>query len=382
MSLAVLGGIGRGLQEGSQFVRQRRMDDATLDLRNQQLQLQKDQLAQQTKESDARLSLLNEEAGWKRTDRAAAENELKRKSAYNNLYGSVVKELGPDADPLNIRATVGQRWAESGLAKAEEMEPLLTAASDLRKRGLMQAFETGDIATIETALSKQSGKPMKLAVRQTKDALGLPDRVFSVLGPDGKPVSEMSEAQLGMLIGVDRMAQKKAQAELVKTASEVQENKAQASAAQAAAGASSAQAGKYRAETTQTDLENEGLRALDPKVRGTKAGAGSETPDMKNAKFMVQVGLAATPGEAFQKLQQDKLLGETVRLMSNDVTAMRDPEAAFARARKMVESSSVPVPAAAPTPGQPVKVGSVAEAKSLPKGTRFIAPDGKTRIVQ
>lgn len=371
MSLAVLGGIGRGLQEGSQYVRQRRMDDAILDLRNQQLQLQRDQLAQQTKESDARLSLLNEEAGWKRADRGRAEAEAARQTAYNTLYSSVVKELGPDADPLNIRATVGQRWAESGQAKPDELQPLLEASSELRKRGLMQAFETGDIPTIEAALSKQSGKPLRLAVRQSKDALGLPDRVFSVLGPDGKPVSEMSEAQLGMLIGVDRMTQKKAQAELLKTGSEIKENEAQAVSARAAAGASSAQANKYKQEARQTELENEGLAAMDPKVRTTKKGGESLSPEEKLANFLVRAGRAADTGQAFDLIRKDKLMGETIRLMSNDVTAMRDPEAAMARASKMIDAATAP----------PEKRYTPEEAKRLPKGTRFLATDGVYRVV-
>lgn len=371
MSLAVLGGIGRGLQEGSQYVRQRRMDDATLDLRNQQLQLQRDQLNQQTKESEARLSLLNEEAGWKRSDRSRAEAEVARQTAYNTLYSSVVKELGADADPLSIRATVGQRWAESGQARSDELQPLLEASSELRKRGLMQAFETGDIPTIEAALSKQSGKPLRLTVRPTKDAMGLPDRIFSVVGPDGKPVSEMSEAQLGMLIGVDRMSQKKAQAELLKTGSEIKENEAQAVSARAAAGASSAQAGKYKAETEQTKLENEGLAALDPKLRTTKKGADNLPPEGKLAKYLVQVGRAETEGQAIDLIRKDKLLGETIRIMSNDVSALRDPEGAMARASKMVDAATAPAE----------KRYTPEEAKRLPKGTRFLATDGVYRVV-
>lgn len=375
MSLSVLGGIGRGLQEGSQFVRQRRMDDATLDLRNQQLDLQRNQLAQQTKESDARLSMLNEEANWKRTDRGRAEAEAARQAEYGSLLSQTMQEMGPDADPLSVRITAGERWVKAGKAKPGELEEIMKANGEFRQRGLLQAFETGDLPTIEGLLAKQMKRNVRVTVQQTKDAFGFPDRIFTVVGDDGKPLSQLSESQLGFMMGVDRSTQKKTQAELAKTASEIGENNAQAVSARASAGASSAQAGKYKEEARQTQLENEGLSALDPKLRTTKASGSSETSEMKNARFMVQVGLAKTPAEAFTKLQQDKLLGETVRLMSNDVTAMRDPEGAFNRARAMVQAGG-----SEPTTG-PVKVNSTEEAKALPKGTKFVAPDGKVRVV-
>jgi hypothetical protein len=348
--LAVLGGIGRGLQEGSQYVRQRRMDDATLDLRNQQLQLQRDQLDQQTKESDARLSLLNEEAGWKRSDRGRAEAEMQRRGVLDKIVTDTWSELGVDADPLAVNAEIFKRSAASGLARREELEPLIGHAKQFRQRGITAALRTGNMDAVTKAMSDAIGEPVRIQVAPAKDEFGRPDRVFTVVGNDGKPRGSMNTMQIASLLGADDiLADEERRVKREEVVSKTEENRAQAGAARAAAGASSAQAGKYRAETEGRRLENEGLAAVDPQRRVT---AAKDAPAAVREAEWYRTATAEQRAafDQVKKLSDDpKVAAEAIRLMATSLDP-KTPEQAVADVKRIYELSGSGQSAAAPRP--------------------------------
>lgn len=318
--LDVLGGIGKGLMQGSQFIHQARQSQQQQDLNN------------------AKLSLLQEEADWKRQERESATNERQRLAELDQLSVQTWQEMGPDADPLQVSSEVFKRTLASGKARRSEIEPLLASVKELRQRGVTQALRLGDPGKLGEALSSSFGQRVSIQPTKGKDEFGRDSQLFAVMGEDGQPIKTFTMMQLGSILGADDiLADQERQLKMEETRSKAVENQAQAGAAKASAAASYANAGKYNEQTRGERLANEGLAALAPAERA-RAGRGSGGPDGplstmgKEAADLVSAGLAKDVGEAMEMIRTDRSLGEALRIAAESPTFFTLPESQKAAA--------------------------------------------------
>lgn len=316
--LATLAGIGQGLMQGSQFVQ------------HQNLQ-------------NARLGMLEEQQGWARQDREAQQAEQQRMAQMAQLHRQAWQEAGPEADPLEVGSMVFRRAVQSGFAKPEEIEQLSGQVQQLRQRGILKAVRTGDLNALSDVFSREFGRPVQVRIGMGDDGFGGRAPVYSVVGQDNRPLMQMTAPQVGALLGLDELMAE-------------QERAAGIAGKQATAEKDRAAASKYRAEAGNVGREKQGditfaeYQKLSPEERaayGEFKGAGkgsgeSLTSDAKNARYMVQVGLAETEAEAFQVLRDDSNMRHILALMAQNPRAAADPQRAYREAESLVKGGRTP----------------------------------------
>lgn len=336
--LNLLGGIGKGLMTGSQFIQQKNAQD---------MQLQQNQ---------ARLGMLQEDMNWQRQDRAEKQAEKTRLAELDQIAASTWSEMGPEADPLQVSSEIFKRSVTSGKAKRAEIEPLLKSVKELRQRGVTAALRMGDAGKLGDALSQSFGRRVSVQPTQGADEFGRPSQLFTVMGEDGTPLRSFTMMQLGSILGADDiLADQERQLKLEELRSKSVENEAQAVAARASAGASGAQAGKYRAETEQVRLENTGLAALAPAERA-RSKSGNIPAAIQEAEWF----RAATPEqkaayERVKKISDDpRVASEAMRLLTADAQIMggMTPETAVQKVQQTYDLASGRAPTKAPAAPQ------------------------------
>lgn len=304
--LALLGGVGKGLLAGSQFVQNK----------NQQ---------------DARLGMLQEQHQASMDDRKREGEERERSDMFGRLQMNIRSQYS-DRPREEQEAMIVEQGLKAGIMKPAEYEQAMQTKAKLDKLGLTEelkkAYTTGDVS----GLSKRYGTPLNIA--KFKNQWGEDDVMIST--PTGQ---QLPFSWFASIEGVDAFAKmQEAQQEAAKTRSEITENQAQAIAARASAGASSARSGLYHEQTRGERLSNEGLAALAPaeRTRASRAAGGEgATALQKDAAYLVRNGLAPDLAAAVERLRSDP--GEsTVRNLTAQILAdARNRKMTAADARQM-----------------------------------------------
>ncbi|MCK0511947.1 hypothetical protein [Aromatoleum buckelii] len=221
--LDLLGGLGKGLMQGSQFIQQKNTQDAQL--RNQETHLQQNQ---------ARLDMLNEEHGWNRDQQAVKKLEAERQARVRGIHAKRWREAGPDADPVAVNAGIFSDLAASGDLAPDQIEQLMPAVNRFRESGLIGAIKSRDPVRLKSGIESMYGAGATFSTAPGKDEFGGKTTVFTILGPDGKPSDVLTEAGLGALVGVSDMRdEQERQLKLRELHSRTVENQAQTRAADA-----------------------------------------------------------------------------------------------------------------------------------------------------
>lgn len=313
--LNILGGLAQGISQGL----------------NNTMTIQNNRARQ--KESDARLSMLQDEHNWKQKQREAEKAEQERLSQYNNEYRTLAGEM--EMGTPDFYRELSKRTFK--FAKPDELEALDKKLKDLEGSELGDALLYGDTDKASSVFTRKFGEPVQIVQQAGKDAFGNPQPVWSAVGQSGRQYFSMPAAELGALHGRQEMLDiAKSRREDAKTLGEVSRDKAAASASYASAGAANALA-------RQRDVETEGLKAVPPEHRASRGSSGeSLTADAKNARYMVSIGLAKDEADAWRKIQLDSNLRHVLGLMSQNPRAMANPQQAFREAQAIVEGGSSP----------------------------------------
>lgn len=231
IGLDVLGGIGKGLMQGTQFVQQKNMQD-------EQLALQMRQASELSQMRQAQAARLDEDQQWQRQDRARLEQERQQQADYQTLFREVAGELGENATPETLGAEVLKRGLRSGRIPQAEVQPLMAQASKLRALGVTNAFRRGDVAELSRIMSGpgQYNRPVRMELSKGQDEFGQPSDRYRVVDETGQTLADFSPLQLGSILGADDLLDEYEQRTKIKQAqSATRENEAQARAADALA---------------------------------------------------------------------------------------------------------------------------------------------------
>lgn len=270
--LNLLGGIGKGLMAGSEFILKQREHEQTGAYRRAAA----DYYKQRTASDQAKLQQDND--------------ERQQLADYSALLQETAAELGPDVAPETLGAEVLRRGLAAGRIPRTELEPLLGHARKARQLGITQALRLGDVGRLGEIFSAQYKKPVDMGLVEGKDELGRPTNLYRITDHEtGQPIGQLTPMQLGSLFGADDLlAEEEQKLKLQKAHSEIRENEAQAGAAEALA----------RQRSTATP-RGTGLAALS----GQPAGVREEALRVQLASKVA--GGTATPEERalFDRLQ-------------------------------------------------------------------------------
>lgn len=275
--LDILGGIGRGLTQGAQFISEGRQ------------QRQQEQL------NNAKLSMLQEEQDWRRQDRerAAAEQtqangalQVDRKFINQDLNDPVVfenytREMMPFASKDQI-----------GFVR-QKGEALRKAVGD---RAVDRFLYGGDIGGFDEALQKYSPGS------RLKNEGGM----LRISNPDGTAQDFADVRGLATMLklpdAVDRInAYEASKRGVQKDVADIEKTRATGLAALASARASDASAGKYAVEAAGERLKNQGLAALTPRERVTATSRGRNAPaEVQTAQWLMEQGVAKDASTAWE----------------------------------------------------------------------------------
>lgn len=301
--LNILGGLAQGISQGL----------------NNTMTIQNNRARQ--KESDARLSMLQDEHNWKQQQREAQKQEQERADTYGKLQMRIRSEYG-DRPREEQEAMIVKYGLETGLMRPEEYDSAMKSKAELDRmgvtNGLKQAFMTGDAS----ALSKAYG--IEIQAKPFKNQWGENDLAFVL--PNG---NQLTASQFAALEGVDLFAKmQQEQRENAKAVGGIAKDKAAASASYASANSANALA-------RQRGLENKGLAALTPEQRATRGSGGAAGPQStigKEAADMVRMGLADDEGSALKMLRADKSLSQAVQIVMNNPVSISRSESELASA--------------------------------------------------
>lgn len=324
--LAILTGLGQGAMQGSQFM---------LNARQQE---------EQARRQQAQLSMLQERHAWQKQDREREAQEQERVQAWQNLSMSVDTNYR-DRDPLDRNAMKLDLGMKAGIIQPSEFQALMAQRNQLEQEGLLTDIAMGNTRALEQKFGARLGQPV--TIRQTRRPDGR--MLFQVTGANGQVMSELDEEQIGMLLGVDRLVQmgkvgrerEKHAADLHKTDSEIERNKASAAA-------SHASAKKYQTEARGQELENEGLAALPPADRGRTRQKGADDWMSTGAKEQ-EMYRRMSPEQ--QKAYRARRVAElTTELLKTNNTSYIGPNGR-AKARADAEAEADTILGATPAPG-------------------------------
>jgi hypothetical protein len=297
--LSALGGIGRGVMQGSQFVRQGR--------------------------ADAR-----QQADWEfqQGQRERQLQEQARLDAINQIGFDVQKE-NPNADSLFLGQEQVRRAIAAGLYKAEEMEAAGRASQVFDHRNLQRSLMAGDDDGIRAAVERAGFE--YTGQQKGVDAYGNPETFYG-LAKDGQKLNSLARRELGGFFGLaqtyldqldapERRAAEKRKSLLdsTKTLAEI-ENKGQHTRTLAS------QVPLNQARADKATAEAEKARTAREKDDGPLS------PEGKLAADMVDIGFAPNKAEAYKIIRTDKATAEAVRIVLNSPTAMGMSREALANA--------------------------------------------------
>lgn len=345
--LNILGGIGQGLQQGVGFMQQKRLQD------------------EQVRQSQARLSMLEEEQNWKRKQQQAAEEERQRVGMLEKISQeellSYQEETGKQDldrfDLAEVQARAGKKAFQSGFLPATEYTKAAEIQRQLRESGVADLYMKTAVNDDWDAFNKRFAPMFGGA---TAKPMG--DDIL-ITTPDGRktPVSRIgfeSLLKLDLTASAQESAFKgqKARAEVDKIASEAEENRANA--------------GKLRA---------------DARHAGSVAG--------KNAPANVQAAewySRATPEQRsifdrINKIERAPDVAKAATTIFTEAKKAGEPitiDEARRQARQLVGVEDAP-DEVKPVIGKDgiAEPKSAAERAALPSGTRYRSPDGQIRIV-
>lgn len=213
--LSILGGIGQGLMQGSQFMAQQRERDAN------------------RKFNTARLGMLEEQHGWKQEDRAAQQAEQARTGQLTTAYRGLVDEGMQPGTPDFYREYSKRTFQ---FAKPDELEALDAKIKGLEQTEIGNALLMQDAERFAQLYAGKVGEPVQVTQTQGQDAFGNPQPIWGAVGQSGKTYFQLPTSELGAIYGRKEMLDiAKHRAEQVKTHSAVRKNEAQAGAARAMA---------------------------------------------------------------------------------------------------------------------------------------------------
>lgn len=342
--LATLGGIGQGLMQGSTFIQNKNMQDA-------------------------RLGMLEEEQGWKRSDRQAADQEQQRKAKFDQLYADTWNEFGVDADPLQVSSEVFKRSVATGQAKREELEPLLAGVRQMRQRGITNAIRMGDGEALANVFSQQFGRPVQVQTQMSKDALGHPMPMFSIVGEDGAVLQQLDALQVGSILGADDIiADEERKLERAKGLGALDVQRSQIGSNNASAAASYSQTNARRGDTAWEEELRDAQRAV---AAGTatpqqtallkqqaRSGEGGRPPaELQTVDGLVERGIASSPTEAWEMLRRarDNPTAEATRifnvLRADPRNRAQSNDELMAESRRLIGGDGGAAPAAGGAPG-------------------------------
>lgn len=307
--LNILGGLGAGVMQGSQFIRQRDLDNEN-----------RQHAATVRQQNQARLDMMQsgearaaEQFEWQKQDRGTQAAQQQRAAQFQTLrqstYDRLMQEQGDAFDPVAADVQVFKDAVDKQLVPKEELEPLLKQVQVMRQRGLMAALYSGDTEALGREVSKGLGREVRIQIGKGPDGV-----LYSVVGQDGRLLSQITQGQLAALRGGHEILAD--QERLAK----LQTEQAKGRNYDASAAASRAQAGKYGAETEERRMKNQGLALLSPqdRLRADKGGGGPLSTIGKEAADLVAAGIAKDQAEALKLLRTDKRLGQAVRAVAEN----------------------------------------------------------------
>lgn len=211
--LSILGGIASGITQGL----------------NNQMAIERNR-TQQTREQE-------KHDAW-RQDREREAKDRERAEGWNTLSMRIDTEYS-NLDPRDRTAMKLKYGFDTGLIAPDEFNNLQKQAQQLESDGLMGDIVAGNLEGVSQKFSKRIGQPVTASI--AKDATGR--NVYRLADGTGKTLREMTEDQLGVVLGMDRLVKlgevdrtnQEHTLKQQKTRSEIGENQAQASAASALA---------------------------------------------------------------------------------------------------------------------------------------------------
>lgn len=350
--LNILGGIGQGLQQGVGFMQQKKLQD------------------EHVRQSQARLSMLEEEQNWKRKQQQTAEEERQRVGMLEKINQEELltyqEETGKTAldrfDLAEVQARAGKKAFQSGFLPSSEYLKAAETQRQLRESGISDLYLKTAINDDWDGFNAQFSKMMGGA---TAKPMG--DAIV-VTRPDGQQ-SQISRIGFESLLKMDLTSNAQ------KRAFEQEEAVAKLDKTRAEAEQSRAQAGKYRAE-----------------ARDAGRSAGKSAPANVQAAVWYD---SATPEQRaiFDRINKIERQPDVAKAATtvfgqlvdrgadpNDPTTITE---ARRQARILVGVDDEPAAVTKPGVGKDgiPEPKSAAELKALPSGTKFRAPDGKIKIV-
>lgn len=285
--LDVLGGIGKGLMQGSEFIQKRQEHADNARLREQYLSNQKQQLGLQA-----------EQHQWKADEQKRQAADRERLQGYQTLSMRIDTEYA-DRTPAERNAMKLKHGFDTGLIPPAEFEKLQTATEKLESEGLLGDLLAGNAEALSAKFSRKLGRPV--TVQAAKGERG---NVYQIVGDDGAVLRQMDEEQLGAVFGmkalldlgeVGRKNEKHA-ADLHQTQSVTQRNQAQAGAASALA------------QQRRTTPPSSGPKPYTPASEKSAAYWRSAPPEAVEAEVERQLASlrARVPPDSFEREILDK----------------------------------------------------------------------------
>lgn len=297
--LDVLGGIGKGLMQGSEFIQKRQEHADNARIRDQYLANQK-----------AQLDLQTEQHQWKADEQKRQAADRERLQGYQTLSMRIDTEYA-DRTPAERAAMKLKHGFETGLIPHDEFQKLQTATQQFEREGLMGDLLAGNVKGIAAKFSQKLGRPVSVDIQQGKAG-----NTYRLTDEDGSFLREVNDEQIGMIFGMKELM------DLGEVGRKNEQHAAAVAKDRAAASASYANAGKYEEETKGQKLKNEGLAALAPAERGrASSGGGSNGPQSpigREAHDLYAAGLAKSLGEATEMARADRSLGEAAGILKDD----------------------------------------------------------------
>lgn len=296
--LDVLGGIGKGLMQGSQFIHEARRADEAKQLRQQQIEMQKQQLQMQ-----------GEQHQWKADEQKRLAADRERLQGYQTLSQTIDTEYS-ELSPAQRNAMKLKYGHETGLIAHDEFQKLQAAAQQFEREGLMSDLISGNSQGIAAKFSQKLGRPISVDVQQGKSG-----NTYRLTGDDGSVLRELNDEQIGMLLGMKELADlgeigrkdEKHAAYLNQTQSAIQRNQAQAGAASALA------------QQRRTAPPASGPKPYTPASEKTAAYWRSAPPDQVEAEVDRQLSSlrARVPADSYEREVLDK--PEVVEQLKADI---------------------------------------------------------------
>lgn len=296
--LDVLGGIGKGLMQGSEFIQKRQEHADNARIRDQYLANQKAQLGLQTEQHQLKAD---------EQKRQAADRE--RLQGYQTLSMRIDTEYA-DRTPAERAAMKLKHGFETGLIPHDEFQKLQTATERLDSEGLLGDILTGNAQALGAKFSQKLGRPV--TARAAKGERG---NVYQIVGDDGAVLRQLDEEQLGAVFGmktlldlgeVGRKNEKHA-ADISQSQSTTRRNQAQAGAASALA------------QQRRTAPPASGPKPYTPASEKTAAYWRSAPPEQVEAEVDRQLSSlrARVPADSYEREVLDK--PEVVEQLKADI---------------------------------------------------------------